>query len=88
MGRIQLSVAGGVLMATCTAGALHWTWWWACASACSLALISLLTLRAVAFSQLRSVSEPILVASSLLNASAAASAAFMFGYAARWMWGL
>lgn len=88
MGRMQLVLAYAVLLATCVAGVFHLTWWWACVGGCSLALISLLSLRAASVPQLRTVGEPILVASSFLNASAAASAAFMFGYAARWIWGL
>jgi|GEM_PF-4895147 len=84
-GRAQLAIAYVVLIATCVAGVFHLGWWSAVAGASSLALVSLASPRASAG---RGISEQVLVASSLLNASAAASAAYAFGYLARWVWGL
>ncbi len=88
MERTHIALAFVVLLATCLAGVFHAPWWAACAGACSLALISLLTLRTAYEPQLRVVTEPILIFSSVLNAAATASGAFIFGYVARWMWGL
>ena len=88
MGRIQVTIAYTTLLATCVAGVFHLSWWWALAGACSLALTSLIAHRAASYAQLRAVSEPVLVASSLLNASGAAFAVYLFGYFARWIWGL
>lgn len=90
MGRSQTIATFAVLLATCVAGILHAPWWAACAGASSLALISLLALRARAASvpELRMISEPVLVLSSLINATVAACGIFAFGHFARWVWGL
>src|SRR5262245_48940054 len=91
MTRLQMVAAYVALLATCTAGALHLGLWSACAGACSLALVSLLTPRIVSEPQLQAgsgIGEPLLIASSILNGSAVASAAYIFGYGARWVWGL
>jgi hypothetical protein len=86
-GRLQSALAYIVLLATCTAGVLHAPWWAACAGACLLTLISLLGQRA-AMPELRGVSEPILITSSILNAAGVAAGVFIFGHLARWFWGL
>jgi hypothetical protein len=38
--------------------------------------------------QFRGVSEPTLIAASVLNAAGTAAGVFVFGYVARWIWGL
>jgi len=89
--RAQGPLAYMTLLATCVAGILHAPWWAACAGACSLALISLIGQRAVSMPQMQGIGairEPVLILSSVLNASAVASAAFVFGHIARWFWGL
>jgi hypothetical protein len=88
MGLAHNTVAYLILLGTCVAGVAHAPWWAVCAGACSLTLLSLLTTRAALVPRLRTISEPILVFSSVLNAAAVASAAYIFGYAARWFWGL
>ena len=88
MGRVQTGLAFLILLGTCTAGALRAPLWSALAGACALALVSLMHQRLAPIPQWRGVSEPVLVLSSVLNASAAASATFIFGYFARWAWGL
>lgn len=89
--RAQSALAYVTLLATCVAGIFHAPWWAACAGACLLALISLIGPRAASISQMQgsgAISEPVLILSSVLNASAVASAAFVFGHVARWCWGL
>ena len=88
MGRGSIGTAFLVLLATSCAGVLHAPWWAAVAGACSLVLISFANQRVMSYPQWRGVSEPVLIFSSVLNASAAASAVFLFGYVARWAWGL
>ena len=91
MNRLQLVAAYVALLATCTAGALHLGLWSVCAGSCSLALISILTPRVASAPQIQGgsgIGEPLLIASSILNGSAVASAAYIFGYGARWVWGL
>jgi hypothetical protein len=91
MNRLQLVAAYLALLATCTAGALHLGLWSVCAGSCSLALISLLTPRVASAPQIQGgngIGEPVLIASSILNGAAIASAAYVFGYCARWAWGL
>src|SRR5262245_48168799 len=87
-GRLQSVLAYMVLLATCAAGALHAPWWAVCAGACALTLISLLGYRTVTVPQLKGVSEPVLVLASIVNAAGVTAAAFVFGHAARWFWGL
>lgn len=86
-GRAQLAVAYGILLATCIAGVFHAPWWAAVAGACSLALMSLMV-RTASVPQMRTISEPVIVLASVLNAFAAASGVFIFGHVARWLWGL
>jgi hypothetical protein len=90
MGRSQALSAYAILLATCVAGILHAPWWAACAGGSSLALVSLVTMRSrlAAVPTLRTVNEPILVFSSLLNAAAFSVGAYLFGQVARWTWGL
>jgi hypothetical protein len=88
MGRAHGAVAYVILLATCVAGVFHAPWWAACAGASALALLSLFGQRAATVPQLRTVSEPVLVIASVLNAAAVASGAFIFGHVARWFWGL
>jgi hypothetical protein len=86
--RTRSALAYVVLLSTCLAGVFHAPWWAACAGACSLALILLIPPRAAPAPQMRTIGEPVLIFSSVLNASAVASGAFIFGHVARWLWGL
>jgi hypothetical protein len=90
MGRSQAIAAYAILLSTCGSGVLHAPWWAAVAGACSLALASLITMRARVASvpELRTANEPTLVLSSLLNAAVFAAGAYVFGQVARWLWGL
>lgn len=88
MGRAQTALAFLVLLGTCTAGALHAPLWAPLAGACSLTLLSLMNQRLAPLPQWRGVTDPVLVVSSVLNAAAAASATYIFGWLARWVWGL
>jgi hypothetical protein len=91
MNRLQMIAAYLVLLATCTAGAWHLGLWSACAGSCSLVFISLLTPRVAPAPQMQAssgIGEPLLIASSVLNGSAVACAAYIFGHGARWAWGL
>jgi hypothetical protein len=90
MGRSQALAAYIILLATCVAGILHAPWWAAVTGGCSLALASLITMRSriAAVPELRAISEPTLVASSLVNAATFSAGAYIFGFIARWLWGL
>jgi hypothetical protein len=88
MGRAQTALAFLILLGTCTAGALHASLWAPLAGACSLTLLSLMNQRMAPLPQWRGVADPVLVVSSVLNAAAAASATYIFGWLARWVWGL
>ena len=88
MGRSWSIAAYCTLLATCIAGIFHAPWWAACAGACSLALLSLVTQRVGNVPQLKMVSDPVLVFATFLNAAAAAAGAYVFGHLARWFWGL
>ena len=88
MGWKHLTCAYLILLVSCVAGALHLSWWWACACSCSLSLLSLLTHRRASMPHFRDISDPILVASSVINGIAAAAGAFLFGIAARWFWAI
>jgi hypothetical protein len=88
MGRAHMATAFAILVGTCLAGALHATLYAALTGSCTLALLSLTRQRALALPSHRGVSEPVLVAASLLNATAVAFAAYAFGYVSRWIWGL
>jgi hypothetical protein len=90
MGRTQTAAIYTILLATCAAGMVHAPWWAAIAGTCSLALVSLLTLRARVASApgLRLINERILVLSSIMNATAAGFGVFAFGHLARWAWGV
>ena len=89
MGRWQMIWAYLVLVLTCAAGALRLSVLAAItASTCSLMIISLIADRAASVPPARTVTEPTLLFAHLLNSSAIASAAYIFGHVARWVWGL
>ena len=79
-----LSVAG-------VAGLFHWTWVFAVVAGCALVAGSLLRRQYASHlypMQYRDLPDATIVAASLLNAAAAASAAFVLGRATGWVWGL
>jgi hypothetical protein len=78
------------LLLTCVGGIAHASWWTACAGASVLVLISVVTRQRIAVRSGTSdvgLSDQTLAAASLLNGSAAASAAFLFGKLTGWFWG-
>jgi hypothetical protein len=77
-----------VLLLTCCAGVFRLGPWAVVASASLLALISLVANRTASVPQAGMVAEPVLVLSHALNSAAIASAAYIFGFGARWAWGL
>jgi hypothetical protein len=76
------------LLLTCAGGVFRLGPWAAVAGAALLALISLAANRTASVPEARMASEPVMLAANLLNSAAIASAAYIFGYVARWMWGL
>jgi len=76
------------LLLTCCAGVFSLSLWSVVAGALSLGLIPLVANRAASLQQVGGISEPVVVVSHVLNSSAMASAAYIFGYVARWAWGL
>jgi hypothetical protein len=81
-------VAYVAILAICTAGVLHFSWWAFVAGACVLALISFSN-HPIAYRALGGGegAVSILLFSSLLNAAATAAAALMVGRLISWMWG-
>ena len=74
------------ILAICTAGVLHFSWWAFVAGACVLALISFsnhpIAYRALGGGEAVSI----LLFSSLLNAAATSAAALMVGRLIGWIW--
>ncbi len=78
------------LLLTCVGGIAHASWWTACAGASVLVLISVVTRQRITVRTATTnvgLSDQTLAAASLLNGSAAASAAFLFGKLTGWIWG-
>jgi uncharacterized protein (DUF58 family) len=72
------------------AGALRISWWVAAVGFCLLVLVSLSSRwlgRPHYRASERSVSDPVQVAASAVNGAATASAAYMVGLSAAWIWG-
>jgi hypothetical protein len=89
--RVQDGAAYLVLLATCVAGLLQATWWFAVAGACSLAILSLVERQYAGnrYGMLhRGIPDPILAFSSVLNGTVFAAAAFGLGHFTRVVWGL
>jgi Kef-type K+ transport system membrane component KefB len=73
------------------AGALRVSWWVAAVGCCLLVLASLSGRwlgRPSYRTSVHSVSDPIQIAASAINGAATASAAYMVGLCAAWVWGL
>jgi len=88
MTRWQTISAYFVLLIACCAGVFRIGPWAVVASASLLALISLVANRTAFLPHAGTVAEPVLVLSHILNSAAIASAAYIFGFIARWAWGL
>jgi hypothetical protein len=87
--RTQGVLAFAAILATCTAGLLHLTWWAALAGACVLALISMSNHH----SAYRALSggegtAGVLLFSSLFNATIISAAALSAGRMLGWAWGV
>ena len=72
-----------IILAVCMAGVLHTSWWAVLAGAAALVLYSLLT-----HPNTTQLPLAVLAASSFSVSSLTAVGAFLFGWAARWAWGL
>lgn len=87
--RTQGVLAFATILATCTAGMLHLTWWAFVAGACVLALISIynhpVAIRALGGSE---TAFPVLLFSSILNAMVTSAGALIVGRAIGWVWGV
>ena len=82
-------VAYIVLFCTCIAAALHLSWWAACAGASVLTVVSLSGHQAAAarYGTFDASANIPIIASSILNASAACAVNFGFGCGLGWLWG-
>jgi hypothetical protein len=87
--RWQGGLAYAAILATCTAGILHFSWWAFVAGACVLALISFSN-HAVAGRGLGGAESAVgvLLLSSLLNATVTSAAALAIGRGIGWVWGV
>lgn len=87
--RAQGILAYATILATCTAGILHFSWWVAVAGACVLALISISN-HPIAYRALGGGEGalPVLLVSSLVNAIMTSAAALVIGRAIGWMCGV
>jgi hypothetical protein len=88
MTRWQMISVYLVLLLTCSAGVFRIGPWSVVASASLLALISLIANRTASVPQTSMVSEPVMVVAQVANSAAIASAAYIFGFVSRWVWGL
>ena len=80
-----------VIVATCTAGLLHVSWWAIVACASLLAIHSLTTSPLVLGrfpTASIGISSPTLFVSVILNSAAASLAAYILGRVIGWAWGL
>jgi hypothetical protein len=87
--RQQGILAYAAILATCTAGILHFSWWAFLAGACVLALISISN-HAIAGRGLGATEGAVglLLLSSLLNATVTSAAALTIGRGIAWVWGV
>jgi hypothetical protein len=87
--RLQGALAFATLLATCSAGLLHLSWWAGVAGACVLALISMSNHPIAArVGGGGGVSLSTLLLSSLLNAAMTSAAALAAGRIIGWVWGV
>lgn len=89
--RAQSALAYAILIFTSLAGVARFNWWAVCLGACALILLSLIGRQLRPASQphqfIGGVSDLALALSSVINGSAAASAAFVLGKGSVWLWG-
>jgi len=82
-------LAYATILATCTAGVLHFSWWAFVTGACVLALISIsnhsIVNRALGPTD---GAVGVLLLSSLLNATVTSAAALAIGRGIGWVWGV
>jgi len=89
--RLHGVLAYAVILLTCVAAMLHVSWWAACAGASLLALLSMADPQGSHACFARAgvrIAPAALYASTVLNATAAASAAYLLGCVIAWFWGL
>ncbi len=78
-----------IILSTTVAGMMQAPAWVILACACTLALLSLVERRGTTTSPMgHEAGEPFAALASLLNGTAAASAAFLLGRATAWLWGI
>ena len=85
------AVAFLTILAVCSAGALHVSWWTALAGMCVLVLVSLNNNwrgRGLGLGSARAVADPIQLAASLMSAAAISGAAFALGQFTGTVWGI
>lgn len=87
--RSQGALAFVAILATCTAGIVHFSWWAAVAGACALTLISFYNhpqaYRAVGGGE---DAVGVLLFSSFLNATLTSATALVVGRGIAWAWGV
>ena len=89
--RTSDKLAFATILAVCTAGALRLPWWAAVVGACALIMISLNNAwgrRQDNPSRSQTISDPIQLAASSLNAATISGASFAFGQFTTWAWGI
>ena len=89
--RAHSALAYAILLLTSVAGVAHVNWWAACVGACALILLSLFGRQLKSANQMDlsgEASDIALALSSVINGSAAGSAAFLLGKGSAWLWGL
>jgi len=78
-----------VILSTTVAGMMQAPVWAVIAGACTLALLCIVERRGTTTSPMgQEADEPFATLASLLNGTAAASAAFLLGRATAWLWGI
>lgn len=91
MARTQSALGFATILGACLAGVYDVSWWFACAAAAALVLISL-SQHHLYYSRYASQgnlgAQSMLLLGSTLNAATAAAVAFGLGRAIGWFWGV
>ena len=88
--RVRSALAYTTLLLTCIAGIVHASWWAASGGACLLVINSILSRQFATARhgiELGAPADQTLALSSILNGAVIASAAFVLGKFAGWVWG-
>ena len=91
MERLQSATAYFIILGTCVAGIVRAPWWAALVGGCLMLLISL-TWHREAYARYAetqdTTAQSVQLFAGVLNASAAAAAAYAMGRAIGWIWGV